>query len=58
VPFTQIEVEDREEASLIKKGLGRADVRALVKVMGALQGLSIEEATRVLTLVRKRYGIE
>lgn len=57
VPTTTIEVESREEAALIRKGLERQDVRALVKVMGALKGLDQEEALRVMEVVKKRYGL-
>jgi len=34
-----IEVEDREEAKLIRRGLADKETRALVKVMGALDKL-------------------
>ncbi len=57
MPTTTIKVESREEGALIKKGLERADVRALVKVMGALKGLPQEEAFRVMEVVKQRYGL-
>lgn len=57
MPTTTIKVESREEGALIKKGLERADVRAMVKIMGALSGLDREEAFRVMEVVKKRYGL-
>jgi hypothetical protein len=48
-----IEVENREEADLIRAGLADAEVRALVKVMGALNQLPSKRAKlRSLLYVR------
>lgn len=58
MPRTDLEVESREEAKLLKKGLERKDVRAFVKVMGALSGLSAEEAMRVMKVVSQKFEIE
>lgn len=41
-----IDVESREEADLIRKGLEDPAVRALVKVMGALAALPSDRARR------------
>ena len=47
-----IEVESREEADLIRKGLEDPATRALVKVMGALSALPTDRARkRVMTHV-------
>ena len=46
---TTIEVEDRKEATLIRRALEDKETRALVKVMGALLALPSDRA-RLRTL--------
>jgi hypothetical protein len=54
---TKIEVENRKEAELIRRGLERPDVRAFVKIMGALEQLPTDRARRrVMTYVADKLG--
>jgi hypothetical protein len=46
---TTIEVADRKEAALIRRGLADPATRALVKVMGALAALPTDRA-RIRTM--------
>lgn len=49
-----IEVSDRKEAELIRAGLADPQTRALVKVIGALSGLTDRAKRRVLEYTRDR----
>lgn len=55
---TYVEVENRKEANLIKRGLGDPEVRAFVKVMGALLPLSERARARVLRFVADQVDEE
>lgn len=46
-----IEVEDREEAELLKRGLEESDVRTFVKIVGILEPLSERARARILRFV-------
>jgi len=49
---TPIDVKDRKEGELLRRGLEDPDVRAFVKVMGSLFGLASDRARkRVLEFV-------
>jgi hypothetical protein len=52
-----IEVEDYEEAQLIREGLRDGQVRALVKVMGTLRPLPSDRRRRVLQYVVDKLQI-
>lgn len=56
--FARIEVADRKEADQIRKGLERADVRAFVRVMGALAGQSSRSQRRILAFVQDKFAEE
>jgi hypothetical protein len=45
---TQIEVENRKEGKLIRRGLADPEVRALVKVMGALHPIKSKNMKRLV----------
>jgi hypothetical protein len=53
--LTKIEVTDKKEAELIRKGLAQSDVRAFVKVMGALTGHSHRAKVRIMTFVKDYF---
>lgn len=53
-----IEVENRKEADLIKRGLADPEVRAFVKVVGALLPLSERARVRVLRFVADQVDEE
>jgi hypothetical protein len=55
---TKIEVENRKEATLIKRGLLDPQTRALVKVMGALQPLSDRAKRRAMRFVDDYFDEE
>lgn len=47
----KIEVENRKEAELIRRGLADPGTRALVKIMGAMSGLTKRQQIRSLRFV-------
>lgn len=54
---TSIEVEDRKEGDLIRRGLESAEVRAFVKIMGALSVLPTDRAkARALNFVADHFA--
>lgn len=53
---TRIEVQDTDEAKLLKSGLADEGTRALVKIIGALAPLESDRAKRrVLGFVRDHF---
>lgn len=54
----QIEVKDRKEAKLIRRGLADEETRALVKVMGALAALPSRRMMALTLQFAKEYYAE
>lgn len=50
-----IEVENRKEGDMIRKGLADPVTRALVKVMGALSGKTVATQGRILRYVKDHF---
>lgn len=53
----KIEVEDRKEAELIRRGLQHAETRALVKVMGAMLPLDDRERRRTMNYIMDKFDL-
>ena len=50
-----IDVQNRKEAELIRKGLAEPDCRAFVKIIGVLSGQSDRSKTRILSFVKDHF---
>lgn len=53
-----IQVKDRKEAALIRRGLESPEARAFVKIIGALEPLSDRGRARVLHFVSDKLDEE
>lgn len=51
----KVEVESRQEADLIRRGLAEPEVRALVNIMGALAGRSDQTKWRIMRYVKGHF---
>ena len=51
-----IEVENRKEGELIRKGLAQPEVRAFVKIMGALDGQTDRAKRRIMQFVSDHFN--
>ncbi len=52
---TLVEVENRKEAELIKRGLADPEVRALVKVIGALSPIRSKNMRKLVLDMAEEY---
>jgi len=50
-----IDVSDRKEGELIREGLNDPEIRALVKIVGAMAGLSKRQKARALAYVKDHF---